>query len=1139
MGNNTFNFTEKKDKYFFAGLFNTAINNFDLSLSELNKRMNYTVKGKNVEITGDKKEEKIIEYAFNEDRLEFEFDNNCEFLSESLIFIKRLPSFIKNYNKYKNKGENIIFKDFFKDFLLDLYDTLNTYRNYYTHFEHEEINIKKDIIFDFLDYIIFNSSSQTKDSKAKTKSVKLMIEEKYKNDIDSIVTKQNDKNRKNNKKPIKYADRINFTINKMFQQIIDDSTQKPKLTENAKSKEEGKLTVSGFIQLLAFFLNKKQINLLFDNIQYTKEQDDKQLQKIITRWVYTYESYKNIKHLFKSDYDKHSLLLQMVSELTKCPKNLYQHLSEKNKKEFLEDINVYIKDNTNLIDDDALVSHEVLRMRYQDKFAYFAIRFLDENAEFPTLRFQVDMGKFNHDTREKTYSNNKKIVRKVLENITVFENLSVATKAKAKYFKIKENEEDKDVNKKEAIIEAEDWVEHPRPKYQFFGNSIGIWLKMDGLGEYTEEETKRDNGKPTKYDVLEKLELEDRFKKPITYLSNNELPALLYSLLIEGKSGRDIENKIMGKIKQQRSFIKKLKTDKNYSEEEFKKLPSKIKTILNRRSSSINWNKIEEQLKKELEVTPLKTIRANYVPKNEKELSLSEKGKIATWLSKDIKRFTEKEIKQFSSEDVKKGWRGHQFAQFQALLSYYDVDHSNINTFLFKDLGFNREKHFAFKDGIKFSNKTLYDFYCNYMKERKIYIKKLLDNFDNTKSEILLQPFKANKFKIKTLEDYIETKLNEPVMLSRGIFDKRPTASKKEDKDKTELANWFNVSMDNKKAQNYYNFDKHYAITEKIAANKMVDSTILKINNSKGLTEQYIELNEIRGHFKLKKEQKNTVKDRLAQYKIKQKEIYKNEAVLRKIMRNDFYVLQMIKTFFAKTAEIDKKSFDEITLKDFYVTKAKKQKIKEQSDTQSTREKGDKSKRIFNDSYILNSRIELPLLGGKIICNVPLKESSRYKKLSQDQKVKQLINYYPNKKWDIEEIENEVNDYELIRSKYFFKQVHKLEETIYTKAKEESKLEELKENRNPNFKKHLVYYFLNKDEEEVFYKLLTDKDFSAVNDKIIQVYLLVQLRNTFSHNKLISVVNFEFMNNKYPKLKDERVATYLNRIFDKIIDSIN
>ena len=37
---NTFDFFSQEDKYFFAGLFNTAQNNFDLSLKELAQRIN-------------------------------------------------------------------------------------------------------------------------------------------------------------------------------------------------------------------------------------------------------------------------------------------------------------------------------------------------------------------------------------------------------------------------------------------------------------------------------------------------------------------------------------------------------------------------------------------------------------------------------------------------------------------------------------------------------------------------------------------------------------------------------------------------------------------------------------------------------------------------------------------------------------------------------------------------------------------------------------------------------------------------------------------------------------------------------------------------------------------------------------------
>jgi hypothetical protein len=84
----------------------------------------------------------------------------------------------------------------------------------------------------------------------------------------------------------------------------------------------------------------------------------------------------------------------MIDELSKVPDCVYQNLSETKQKDFIEDWNEYFKDNEENAEnlENSRVVHPVIRKRYEDKFNYFAMRFLDEFANFKTLKFQVSMG---------------------------------------------------------------------------------------------------------------------------------------------------------------------------------------------------------------------------------------------------------------------------------------------------------------------------------------------------------------------------------------------------------------------------------------------------------------------------------------------------------------------------------------------------------------------------------------------------------------------------------------------------------------------------------------------------------------------------------------------------------------------------
>jgi len=1084
---------KKDDKHFFAGLFNTAVNNFDLSIRELERR----IKSKSNNSIG------VLKFAFSNERPFHELENNFNFLKESLVFMNEINGFYnkKKTNKDIPESQNIYL--FTGDFLVELYNTLNSLRNYYTHYEHSDIEIGNDIA-DFLNDVLFHSAIRIKKDRAKNADVKARLKTKYKTEIDEYFKAHNNKGEVKHK--IKQEDKTNYVINKMFNVFFYEDKDKNifelKNLVKTKNNETNRLTKSGIALVLSLFLTKKQINLLFDNFKYFYD-DDSELQKLIIRWVYTYRSYKSIRYLFKSDYDTHSLLLQMVNELNKAPKHLYPYLSEAKKKEFIEDVNIYLKDNAKNYDD-SLVAHEVIRRRYEEKFAYFALRFLDDFIEFPTLRFHVNLGKFNHNSMKKTYKNNLITERSILEKINVFEKLTMVTKKKKEYFQ------------NNNIDTEEGWREFPMPKYVFHGNSIGIYL-----GKRDEVEMKREENKPTKTALIEKLGLpKDAYQKPMAFLSVYELPALLHYLLVDRKTPKEVEEKITQQINKQKKELNSI-DESNISDIKIKKDIS-INNKIIRKLTKINDLKnfydlekikkiIEEEIKisdPENEKSPLKEIRKNYkkTPKNPNILSNSEKGKIATWLSKDIKRFTKKEVRE--------NWKGYQFAEFQSLLSYYDIDKNAVKNFLLEDLYENKnlQNNFLLKN-LNFNNITLYEFYIDYLTKRNTYLEKklllkLLQGKDKTDEIFVFLP--KNKFVLTDIKNYKIRKNNAPIMLSRGIFYDEPTGYKPDDYNKkNELAEWFTKASDIDKAQEFYKYQRQYPID---------DNNFLSINTDKGLKDQfsYFEKTENNGYITKTIDKKQ------------QKFIYKNEAKIRRTMRNDYYILQMIKHFYKESTEIDKQRLDKITLKDFYLTKAEKEKIqKEASEKQNE----------FNQDFILRKKVEISMYEGKIKGEVKLKESGKYKRLLLDSKVKMLTEYFPDKKWTIDDIMLELDNYEQVRSKEFFKNVHQLEQIIYTKADEQKELEKLLLNGFPNFRKYLVYYYEcpKLDNINVIKTKLTDLE----TEKEKLLFILIMLRNKFAHNQLVPKEIFVYLQEKYTINKNEKIGTYLNRVFEKIYEELN
>ena len=92
-----------------------------------------------------------------------------------------------------------------------------------------------------------------------------------------------------------------------------------------------------------------------------------------------------------SDVDKDGLALDMLNDLKKCPKELFELLSKEKQQKFRE------KDAP----DDTEDGQETLMRRYSDRFPYFAIRYCDENEVFENLRFHIDLGKYYFKFYEK------------------------------------------------------------------------------------------------------------------------------------------------------------------------------------------------------------------------------------------------------------------------------------------------------------------------------------------------------------------------------------------------------------------------------------------------------------------------------------------------------------------------------------------------------------------------------------------------------------------------------------------------------------------------------------------------------------------------------------------------------------------
>ncbi|MFN3640219.1 MAG: type VI-B CRISPR-associated RNA-guided ribonuclease Cas13b, partial [Flavobacterium sp.] len=947
----------------------------------------------------------------------------------------------------KTKKERV---EDFKEIALLLIDSIDKLRNFYTHFHHEPISIESKL-FSFLDNVLLKTVLDTKKNYLKDDHTKEMIKDSLKEDFDKIFKLKIDeylKQDNNTSKKIRSAKKrgndfsddlikeiTGAIYNDSIKYFLYDNGKKAELNKTRKTTSNEKdsfykgkdfdlpISSSGIIFLLSCFLNRKEVEDLKANIKGYKgkviktEEPTLEINSIrfmTTHRIYSYWCYKGLKNKIKTSENatKETLLMQMIDELSKVPNVIYQNISEKLKESFIEDWNEYYKDNEEKHGNyhDSKVVHPVVRKRYEDKFNYFAIRFLDEFVDFPSLRFQVHLGNYLVHSMPKQNAN---VIteREIKKKIFVFGKLSEINQLKSDFFQ-QINEEDIETN----------WEFFPNPNYHFprentdelkTANKIGIYL--NGINIKLDEYKSQANKKSSldKFNLIEQITRQNQAIKtgqPLAYLSMNDIHSVVFEALenpVINKNrkidGKNIEEKIKRKLNQQINEIltkdSEAKIIKNQlkKEEELINFTKLIKDINEELRITKNLIEVLEERKKMYEAYQKVKGKKNVkIEKRNHILYNEEKGQIATWLANDIKRFFPKNFKE--------NWKGHQHSEFQLSIAFYDTQKQNIISLL---NGFDYKKEIPMID---FSTDTFVDFYENYLIKRKIELKNLLnltkqsqetdqvniDVYFNGKGRI----FKKVNYQNKSIDNKIKTILSNPIFIERGFMDDKPTILPNTSlKDNEHLfAYWFVAFKKFNNYQNFYN-TSNYPLDIK---------NISKAENRKLNTSIY--------------QQK----------------------------KNDWLVWKMIQFVFK---DIFKQDMQNVALAELYQSRAERLQNKENK----------------KQNFIWNRTIDLQLNEKIHIPEVKLKDIGNFRKYDNDQRILTFLEYNDITHWmaylpndwhenhsakPINVIALQIDEYEKFRQHDLLKEVQDLERYIYEKVDDK---EQLKQDDNPNFKKYILH----------------------------------------------------------------------------------
>lgn len=1130
---------KSEDKFYFGGFLNLAYNNISEVFGELQKRLHIEARSKNF-IYDD------VNQMFKEEAISlYDYEQHVKAIADYFPAVKYFD--LKNETTKKRIT-------YFKKTLTAFLKAIEDLRNYYTHYHHNQINIAP-IVFEILDKILLDTAFTVKKKHIKTDKTKELLKKNFQEELNHLYSlKLNHliQKQKNNKsfKFDKSKDAIIASIyNDAFMEYIDDRENTVKLKEGVRSKYNEKsypkkeaddldipFSQNGLVFLLSLFLSSKEIEDLKANIKGFKgkklsiEDIDLKTNSIrfmVTHRIYSFWSYKGLKRKIRSShieygnaesnllsaniYGKDSLLMQMLDELSKVPDVVYNNLDDNHKQTFVEDLNEFYKDNAEnaYTLEGARVVHPIIRKRYEDKFNYFAIRFLDEFAGFPTLRFQIHLGNYIHRTDKKN-TNGIMTDRQIKEKITVFGRLSEVEKAKANFFVDKEN------------IGDNGWEIFPNPGYNFpkenisindkkfpqddyqqksrLPNAAKIGIKLKLSKKYEEiindavkeirGSQKRKGDKILKQMIISQIISINganqqkpivSYGQPTAYLSLNDIHSLLYEFLKpNGKTGEELEKMIVEKIERQ--------IEQTIDKEQ----PSRmLKKHIKQQSltGNINKDKLLKDIEREKEVlqqlqSEQKNRQQEFKDKNRKYLLYDqEKGKIAVWLANDIKRFM--------PQDFKDKWRGYMHRELQKALAYYDLNHVYIRDIL-KGLNFKNTILSDIENCLKKEN-TLNDFYNEYLRLRLEHINGLIssvkNNQDNPKAfkSIQKECFKFINKKNYTVSSSIDSKiktiLTHPIFLERGFVDNKPTMIKGTDfeKNKNLFAEWFVYYKDYDNYQDFYDTELYPLIIE--AGNDKDD----KESASK--------------HRKISK-------------------------AISKQQKNDVFTLMMAKYILKNIFE--HQEIDCIELKDLY--QSRRERLQNQAHSIQTQEP--------NKNFIWNKTLDVKILGKIIAKNVKLKDIGSFRKYETDSRITTILEYQPEiSEWEaritnesnssVRNIERQINSYEAIRCKKLLKEVQILEKHIYDNVADKTVIQN---NGDENFRKYIKEGLLK---TMLGIDLLNgDED---TQNTIKYADILIEIRNKFAHNQMPNKDYFDSCRHNCSKIdENETYAEYFLRVFKNL-----
>lgn len=460
------------NKHFWAAFLNLARHNVYITINHINKLL---------EIREIDNDEKVLDIKALWEKVNGDL-NKTERLRE--LMTKHFP-FLETAIYTKNKEDKEEVKqekqakaqsfDSLKHCLFLFLEKLQEARNYYSHYKYSESTkepmLEKELLKKM--YNIFDDNIQ------------LVIKD-YQHNKDI-----------NPDEDFKHLDRTEEDFNYYF-------------TRNKK----GNITASGLLFFVSLFLEKKDAIWMQQKLRGFK--DNRESKKKMTHEVFCRSRMLLPKLRLESTQTQDWILLDMLNELIRCPKSLYERLQGVDREKF--------KVPLDPADEDYDAEQEPFKntlVRHQDRFPYFALRYFDYNEIFTNLRFQIDLGTYHFSIYKKLIGDQKED-RHLTHKLYGFERIQEFAK---------QNRPDewkaivKDLDTYETSNER--YISETTPHYHLENQKIGIRFRNGNNDIWPSLETNGENNEKRKYKLDKQYQAE-------AFLSVHELlPMMFYYLLLK------------------------------------------------------------------------------------------------------------------------------------------------------------------------------------------------------------------------------------------------------------------------------------------------------------------------------------------------------------------------------------------------------------------------------------------------------------------------------------------------------------------------------------------------------------------------------------------------------------------------------